>query len=104
MSSLLKTFAPSSLFVISSRVGVIGCVLLMHLFSDLRSRHTCRPPLGFPLNARAFAQSVGSVTGLIMSRSCIFLSSALISSSGWLAGIFSGWLDDRLGSFLECYV
>ena len=86
--------------MISSSVGVLWCVLLMHWFSDLGSRQARRPPLAFLLKASALTQSVGSVMEVITPRSSIFSSSVLILLQE-LDGVFSWGLYHWLGVFPE---
>ena len=83
-SSFVKCLAPASLWEISSRVGVLWCDPLMHLFSDFGFKHI--------RNAIAFTQSVGSFTFFITPMSSIFSSSLFNSSLMWTGYFLGGWM------------
>ena len=88
----MKCLAPASLWEISSRVGILWCVLFMHLFSGFGSKHIRNAPFFFLLHAIAFTQSVGSFTFFITPMSSIFSSSLFNSSLMWTGYFLGGWM------------
>ena len=57
-----KTVFPFNLAVISLKVGIWKCCLLIALFNSLGSRQSLKFPLGFSTITRLFTQSVASST------------------------------------------